>query len=249
MLNDLLLLSGNDIPLEEAQLIIHQPTIKEIGYLGEDIFYLGCEFLTFSKNRLSPEDRERVKGQDDFLLFMGLIRENNPSLRKSISAALVVLTLIFPKYRLSLDIDRIILTHDELNKDFYLDSKSFASFKQILSQMFCLTQSGMEEEYNPAGDMAQRIADKLKQRRAALAKQKGGNPANTKVSILSRYVSILTTGTQRDMNSYLSYTVYQLFDEFQRFELKMQYDINFKARLAGAKDLPEIEDWTKDLHS
>ena len=49
MLNELLLLSGNDIPFSEAQVTIHQPTIKEIAYVGEDSFYTGCEFLRFSK--------------------------------------------------------------------------------------------------------------------------------------------------------------------------------------------------------
>ena len=34
--NDLLFLSGNDIPFVEAQLVIHQPTIKEIAYIGEE---------------------------------------------------------------------------------------------------------------------------------------------------------------------------------------------------------------------
>ena len=52
MLNDLLLLSGNDIPFESANLIIHQPTIKEIAYIGEDAFFTGCDFLKFSKDRL-----------------------------------------------------------------------------------------------------------------------------------------------------------------------------------------------------
>ena len=42
MLNDLLLLSGNDIPFTGAQLTIHQPTIKEIAYVGEENFYTGC---------------------------------------------------------------------------------------------------------------------------------------------------------------------------------------------------------------
>ena len=50
------------------------------------------------------------------------------------------------------------------------------------------------------------------------------------------------------MNSFMNYTVYQLFDEFQRFQLKTAYDIYIKARMAGAKDLEEPEDWTKDLH-
>ena len=98
--------------------------------------------------------------------------------------------------------------------------------------------------------MAEKIADKLKKRQATLAKIKNkGKDKQSKISILSRYVSILTIGTQKDLNSYMNYTVYQLFDEFRRFELKMQYDINFQARMAGAKDLPEIEDWMKDIHS
>lgn len=36
--NDLLLLSGNDIPFMEAQITIHQPTIKEIAYIGRKYF-------------------------------------------------------------------------------------------------------------------------------------------------------------------------------------------------------------------
>jgi hypothetical protein len=39
------------------------------------------------------------------------------------------------------------------------------------------------------------------------------------------------------MNSFMGYTVYQLYDEFERYELKMAYDIFFKARLAGAQDM------------
>ena len=45
----------------------------------------------------------------------------------------------------------------------------------------------------------------------------------------------------------MNYTVYQLLDEFQRFELKMAYDMFIKARLAGAKDLKEPKDWMKDI--
>ena len=44
------------------------------------------------------------------------------------------------------------------------------------------------------------------------------------------------------MNSLLGYSVYQLFDEFERFKLKMSYDIYFQAKMAGAKDLKEVED-------
>lgn len=44
MLNNLLLLSGNDIPFVSAQIAIHQPTIKEIGYIGEQSFFLDVNY-------------------------------------------------------------------------------------------------------------------------------------------------------------------------------------------------------------
>ena len=34
MLDELLLLSGNDIPFYKANISIHQPRLKEIGYIG-----------------------------------------------------------------------------------------------------------------------------------------------------------------------------------------------------------------------
>jgi hypothetical protein len=68
------------------------------------------------------------------------------------------------------------------------------------------------------------------------------------VAIFSKYISILTVGEHKDMNTFMQYTVYQLFDEFQRYQLKYAQDIYLKARLAGASELKEPEDWMKDLH-
>ena len=61
MINDLLLLSGNDIPFPEAQLVIHNPSIKEIGLIGEEAFFNGCAVLNFSKENLSNEDRFNLR--------------------------------------------------------------------------------------------------------------------------------------------------------------------------------------------
>ena len=70
MINDLLLLSGNDIPFSEAQLIVHQPTLKEIAYIGEDSFFSGCEVLNFSKNLLPSKDRVNLENKTDFDIIM-----------------------------------------------------------------------------------------------------------------------------------------------------------------------------------
>jgi len=50
--DELLLLSGNDIPFPQARLTIHQPTLKEIAYITEQRFWAGCELLKFNKDFL-----------------------------------------------------------------------------------------------------------------------------------------------------------------------------------------------------
>lgn len=114
--------------------------------------------------------------------------------------------------------------------------------------MFCLNvgDGDSNAEYNPQDALSERIAKKLKARHQKLNELKDTN--NQKIAILSRYISILTIGQQKDMNSFLNYTVYQLFDEFNRYELKLNYDIYLQAKMAGAKDLKEVEDWMKDIH-
>ena len=52
-IDDLLLLSGNDLPFSEARLTIHQPSIKEIAYITENRFWSACELLKFDKEILA----------------------------------------------------------------------------------------------------------------------------------------------------------------------------------------------------
>ena len=52
-----------------------------------------------------------------------------------------------------------------------------------------------------------------------------------------------------DLNIFLNHTVYQLYDEFKRFQAKMAFDIDLKARLAGATELQEVDDWMEDFYS
>ena len=49
-MDELLLLSGNDIPFPEARITIHQPKLREIAFIGEEAFFTGCELLNFSKD-------------------------------------------------------------------------------------------------------------------------------------------------------------------------------------------------------
>lgn len=246
MLNDLLLLSGNDIPFEKAQMVIHQPTIKEIAYIGEEAFFNGCDFLKFSKERLKEEDKIHLEELTNFDILMSITMTKDAEMQKRKTYMLMVLSLIFPQYTISLN-QKFILFKSAEEQEFKIDNSNFEEFKQILDEMFCLkVADGEGGDYNPQDALAERIAKKLKARHERLNSLQGSE--NNKIAILSRYISILAVGQQKDINSLLNYTIYQLFDEFNRYELKMSYDIYLQAKMAGAKDLKEVEDWMKDIH-
>ena len=241
--NELLLLSGNDIPFIEAQVTIHQPTIKEIAYIGEEAFFTGCELINFSKNILPEQDKVNLEDKTNFDILIAILRERNAVMQRNRNCVEMVLALIFPWYTIDITSDAIVLEKEE--ERHLINNDNFETFKIIFNMMFSFSKDE-SRDYNPSGEVAKRIAEKLKQRHQKLAELKEGKQ---KIDILSRYVSILAVGEHKDLNSLLNLSVYQLFDEFERFKLKMSYDIYFQAKMAGAKDLKEVEDWMKDIHS
>ena len=247
MLNDLLLLSGIDIPFPQAQIVIHQPKIKEIAFIGEEAFFLGCEVLNFSKDLLNIEDKTNLENKSNFEIFMSIMKDKNPSVQKNRIYAIMVLTLIFPDYKISFNENHIGISKDGDPNIHKIDNSNFEAFKEIIVGMFCLNQTkGDNPSYNPSGERAAAIAAKLNKGRAAAASAKG---EQKKIAILSRYISILAIGNQQSFDSLFEYTVYQLFDKFNRFEMKNSFDIYIKAKLAGAQKLEEVDNWMKDIHS
>ena len=241
--NELLLLSGNDIPFIEAQITIHQPTIKEIAYIGEEAFFTGCELINFSKNILSEQDKMNLEDKTNFDILIAILRERNAVMQKNRNCVEMVLALIFPWYTINISNDGIVLEKEE--ERHLINNDNFETFKTIFNMMFSFSKDE-SRDYNPSGDLARQIAEKFKKRQQKLSELKENKK---KIDILSRYVSILAIGEHKDMNSLLNLSVYQLYDEFERFKLKMNYDIYFQAKMAGAKDLKEVEDWMKDIHS
>ena len=241
MINDLLLLSKNDIPFIEAQVNIHQPTIKEISLIGEEEFYTGYQFLTFNKNQLSKEDRDKLKDKTDFEVLIILM--HNAEQRKYRDSAINLLNLLFPNYEVKLESSEIILRGS--SGIVRLNSGNFDKFKEILTAMFDIEDSKYSSSsYNPADARAAKIAEKFKQ---AKMERKGGK--SQKIAVLSRYISILSVGLQKDMNDLLEYSVYQLKDEFTRYQKKTQFDVYMQAKMLGAKNLDEIDNWMDDIHS
>lgn len=246
MLDNLLLLSGNDIPFPIAQLTIHQPTLKDIGYIGEENFFVGSELLNFSKESLSLEDRSSLQDKTNFEVLMAMMSDReNAVMGKQRISAMMVLALLFPTYKIKLQSDAIVFSQEGSLEECQLNKKNYDDFQEILTDMFCLQKKS--NEYNPTGEYSSKIVEKLRRRHQKLAEIKNDKSIQ-KISVLNRYVSILAVGLPQDINSLMQYTIYQLNDEFQRFELKENYDMFIKMKLAGAKDVKEVDNWMKELH-
>lgn len=244
MIDELLLISGNDIPFPDAQLIIHQPQLKEIAFLGEAPFYTGCELINFSKLLLGEEDKINLENKSNFDIIMSIVNDNSSLAKEKKENFLMLLELILPQYKIKLLKDQIICFNDQQAHS--INNMNFEEFKQIIVRMFCLDKQKSDEAvYNPGGPRAAELAAKFYKARQIISQDRA---QDIKISVLSRYVSILAVGLQKDVNSLLNYTVYQIYDEFERFTLKQAFDIHLQAQMAGAKNLKEVDEWMKDIH-
>ena len=244
MLDSLLLLSGNDIPFAEVQLTIHNPTLKEIAYVGEENFLKGYQMLNTSKNFLPTEGKVNLEDISNFDIFIAILKERNAVMQKNRSCVFMVLALLFPSYAISILDEGIVLKKEgEVSK---IPKENFEQFQTIIKQMFSFGLGEDEQDFNPDGELAKKIAEKLRKRQQQLAEKEGDN---LKIDIYSRYASILSIGLGISLKDVLEYTPYQLFDQVNRYRIKDEADIYLKAKLAGAQDLKDPEDWMKDVHS
>ena len=242
-MDELLLLSGNDIPFPEARLTIHQPRLREIAYITEQRFWPGCELLKFNKESLPDEDKIDLSNMSNFNIIMTMIQEKSLESQQARLNVMSILALTFPTSEILLSRKAIQLRNHQTGEVSEINDENFETFKQILISMFCLTDKE-NKEYNPSGDLARKIANKIKKGREIKAKL----APETKIAILSRYISILAVGQQKDINMLMNYTVYQLMDEFNRYELKLHYDSWERYKIAGATGMQDPEDWLKDIH-
>ena len=243
--NQLLLLSGNDIPFIEAEVTIHQPTIKEIAYIGEEAFFTGCELINFSKDVLPEQDKIKLENYSNFDVLLAILEERNAVMQKNRNCLELLLALIFPWYTIEITKRNIKLSKEEENH--YIDDSNFEVFKNIINEIFCYSKNSTKRDYNPAGDLAKKIIEKLKKRTQILSEIK--KEENKKINFFGRYISILTVGENKDMNSLFQLSVYQLYDEYERFRLKTNSDLHIQVKLAGGNSEKEVEDWMKDIHA
>lgn len=234
------LMSGNDIPIPECQIAVHQPRIKEIGFIGEEQFFLGSQTLCLDK-QLYVKDESALSSVNNFQIFMTIMSKKETAEKKL--AVQQLLTILFPKHQPLFTPKSFILNGEK--ESILIDENNFGALQAALKQILCLRSGPSDKQgFNPANSQAAEIAKKLMRGRQIAAEQKGG--ANG--SIFSQYISILSIGLHFPVSELLNCTIFQIYDLYERYQLFMAWDIDIRSRLAGGKPDDRPDNWMKNIH-
>ena len=238
----LALMCGSDIPIPECQLTIHQPRIKEIAMIGETDFFAGIQCLCLNKS-MFVQDETLLETTTNFQIFMTVMSEKEAIQKKE--SVLQVCTLLFPKKKVSFTPRSMLITEDS-GFLITIDETNFEYLQQAISAICCLKSGPMDQQsFNPANAEAKRIADKLMRGRQRVAAQKGAN----ETSLFSQYISTLAIGSNTmSLQDAMDLTMFQLYDLIERYMLYLNWDMDIRSRLAGAKPDSQPENWMKNIH-
>ncbi len=250
-MDSLLLMSGQDIPIPELGLTLHQPRIREIALLGDETaYFLSLQLIGFDKQILiaqAQEDKSRLENMNDFDIFMTLMQDQSAKGSKQRqNNMLSIFTIMFPGYVSQFLPRSIYLNNPATKHNITIDENNFSLFKKIIVEVGGLKSisAGQNGNFNPQGKRAAEIAAKLMKGRQRASAQSG-----TSSGVLARYISVLTIGLQSmSLDDCLNLTVVQLYDLIERYGLWIEWDLDIKARLAGASPDGKPEDWMKSLH-
>ena len=233
-------MAGTDIPVPECQVVLHQPSISDISFVGEEDFFIGVQTLCLSKT-MFIEDERVLEEVNNFQIFMTVMNDKSTADKKA--AVKKVLSLVLPKYTIMIT-PKTILVKDNIDS-FMIDEDNFEPFQEALKLIFCAKTGPMNQQaFNPANAKAKEIADKLMRGRQRVAAQKG----ELNASVFSQYLSILTIGLHIPITELLKTTMFQLYDLMERYTLYINWDIDIRSRLAGGKPENQPENWMKNIH-
>lgn len=249
-IDSLTLISGIDVPIPEIGVNIHQPTIREIAYIGEKSFYEAAQTVIIQKEdfingleNITQEDKTALSQMSNFEIFLKLV-EANPLSNTKVQ---MLLSLLFPDFNSSIEERFIFLVNPKEQKNILINDSSFEILQEVITTILCLQSGNTKEEFNPQGDRAREIAEKIKRGRERAARLKGEKRQQS--SFLSKYISGLGIGTNTlNIHNVLDLTLYQLLNQLERYGLYTQYNISIQAKMAGAKDVEDV-DWLKDIEN
>lgn len=234
---------GADIKIPEFPVIFHQPTLYEIAKLGEERFFNSLIGFYIDLNFLQKQENyEKLKESlnSDFSIFIELLQSDIDFQEDFLELS----GLIFANYSLSLLPNGNIVFIDKENTDnfFIVTDNDFLIIKSVVRIMFNLDTKEKKSQFNPKDAAAEKIASKILQAQKKRMETKNGGKSDKE--ILSIYASVLAAGLNTTLVEVSKLTLYQLYEQLTRFNLKDAFEHNFTASLVGAS--VEIKDWREN---
>lgn len=236
--------TGIDLPISDLGLIIHQPSITELSYLGTDEkIFSAIKFLTLQKENYF-QNAQILSQISNFQIFSTILQEKDSKELKDNTFSL--LFILFPNYKFMFSPSGgLIANNVETNKSVIIDDTNFEVFQRIIKDVFQTHKIfGEEQIFKPLNRKAAEIVEKIKRGKQKVAAQRGGSAQE---SILARYISILSVGLKIDPKKICEWTLPTLYEIFERFNLNMAWNIDLKVRLAGGSPKQSADDWMKDI--
>lgn len=246
-----LILSGQPLPIKDANIFVTQPKIKDIVLFGEDDFLIGIQMLVSMEqfaNQIKQGNSE-LNIISDFQLLLIMVEED-PTIKRMI---MELFTLIFPDYKIIFTENTIDFLFSDENQDHLvgrIHPFNFGNLQTVLNDAF-IPQGDNEREpdYNPANEMASKIAEKIKKGREKVHAQKAASEGDH--SIYADYCSTLSIGMHMDISIFFNYTPFQLYDAYRRFFSKEQSDFYMRVSSMPMMDTSKMEtppDWQRNLY-
>ena len=237
----LALATGVDIPVPEIQLTIHQPSILEISMIGEKDFFVGIQLLCIQKS-MYVEDENLLANTTNFQIFMTMMNEKQMADKKE--AVIQILSLLFPNAQVIFTPRSLLIKQGEITS--IIDEGNFEIIQKIFQSIFCLEKTD-QSNFNPVDKKAKKIADQLMKARQKVAASKAKEQGEG--SMFGQYLSILTIGVgSMKLQDCIKLTMFQLYDLVERYTLYINWDLDIRSRIAGAKGDKPIENWMKNIH-
>ena len=236
------------IPFPAAGVTIEQPSIRDIAMIGGDsALMVGVEALT--KNYKKMVDELASSDISNFDILMRTIKSPDEQTKFIFDAVTKVLSLLFPNSKVFFTPMSMIIQSED-GSQHMIDRDSFDGLSGIIYDMFCVAElhNDAVDEYNPSGPRAAALVEKFRKKRELLAKlrqERGEDDQN--ISLFGKYISILSVGLKISKNELATYSVYQLIEEFKRFQLKESFDYTFQAKMAGATKIKDAKDWMETI--
>lgn len=149
--------------------------------------------------------------------------------------------------------DDIIVTRNRsdetlmiVDKKFIIDRYNYNEISKVIEVQNNPSLGGaQEDEYNPSGDLAKSIADKINKSKEKIKKSKAMSSGSEGITLNDIISSVSVMSKSINKINIWELTIYQLYDDFARLNKIDNYNLQIKASMMSSE--VEIEHWSEPL--